>query len=170
MKRIYLTEDKFKMLFEKKEEVTFYDFFINVKQFLKELLTNPNKAEPTDIFKAKGLDKTELVKKMENLGLIQKKERIDEVPVTEDKKHPYGTKLVAKHYIQYVIPKANFSQKIHKLYDELFSQQITEEGEGGATTCGSAMQGGGGNPDAGQYTVPFGKMQKRKIYNNFNHK
>lgn len=41
---------------------------------------------------------------------------------------------------------------------------------GGATNCAGAMQTGcgnaptGTNPEAGQYTVPFGKMQRRKIY------
>lgn len=43
-------------------------------------------------------------------------------------------------------------------------KKINEDGEGGgATSCGSAMQGGGSNPDAGQYVTPlFGKPMKRK--------
>jgi hypothetical protein len=35
---------------------------------------------------------------------------------------------------------------------------------GGATSCGNVMQGGGSNPDSGQYTVPFGNIQRRKFY------
>lgn len=42
--------------------------------------------------------------------------------------------------------------------------------DGGATNCAGAMQTGSGNaplgtnPESGQYTVPFGKVQRRKIY------
>lgn len=32
------------------------------------------------------------------------------------------------------------------------------------TDCGGAMQGGGSNPEAGQYVSPFGKVQRKKIY------
>ena len=48
---------------------------------------------------------------------------------------------------------------------------IKEDGVGGgATNCAGAMQTGSGNaplgsnPESGQYTVPFGKVQRRKIY------
>jgi hypothetical protein len=42
---------------------------------------------------------------------------------------------------------------------------ITEDGEGGgATSCGSAMQGGGTNPDAGQFITPISPIQRRKFY------
>lgn len=32
------------------------------------------------------------------------------------------------------------------------------------TDCGGAMQGGGSNPEAGQFIQPFSKVQRRKIY------
>jgi hypothetical protein len=32
------------------------------------------------------------------------------------------------------------------------------------TDCGMAMQGGGTNPDAGQFVTPIGKVQRRRIY------
>lgn len=32
------------------------------------------------------------------------------------------------------------------------------------TDCGGVMQGGGSNPDAGQFVQPLGKPQRRKIY------
>ena len=40
-------------------------------------------------------------------------------------------------------------------------------GGGGATNAAGAMQGGGASPDSGQYTVPFGSVQRRKGYNDF---
>lgn len=114
---------------------------------------------------------------MKDLGIIKSKEKIDEVPMKEGN----GTKLVAKHYIQYVIPKKRFDEKMKVLYNDLFKEsynpqvfsdsstlindvidmdddnayknrgglnkEVVSE-DGGATSCGSVMQGGGGNPDA----------------------
>jgi hypothetical protein len=122
---------------------------------------------------------------MTDLGIIKKNEKIDEVLVDESKK-------VAKHYVQYKVPKRNFEDKVKELYKEVMSEQsvfsneqelvdeikamdydnayasrggLNEEGEGGgATSCGSVMQAGGINPDAGQYTAPFGSVQRRKFY------
>lgn len=41
---------------------------------------------------------------------------------------------------------------------------IREDASAGATNAAGVMQGGGSNPEAGQYTVPFGGVQRRKIY------
>lgn len=187
MKNIYITENQLKVLAEKQDnEITFYEFFVNVKKFLKDLLTKPAQAEPNQMLLHK-IDKTELLRKMEDLGIIKKSEKIDEVTVDED------TKKVAKHFVQYKVPKRNFEDKVKELYKKVIKEQfvfaneqelvdeikamdndgayatrggLNEEGEGGcgATSCGSVMQGGGTNPDAGQFTVPFGNVQRRKFY------
>jgi len=47
---------------------------------------------------------------------------------------------------------------IHRMVMEAVETVLSEEGEGGiggATSCGNVMQGGGTNPSAGQYDVPF---------------
>ena len=57
---------------------------------------------------------------------------------------------------------------LHKLVMEAVEAVLREDGEGigggGATNCAGAMQGGGTNPGAGQYDVPFGGMVRRKGY------
>lgn len=207
MKKIYINEDKLHLLVtEEKKEVTFYEFFINVKSFLKDLLTKPSKAETSELFKSNGISKNELLSKMKDIGLIKSDERIDEVPVEESKKtHPYGKKLVAKHYIKYSIPRKRFEEKIKELYKEFFNESfntrkhvfkdtsklitdildmdsddayktrggydkdlVSEDGAaasgGGATSCGNVMQGGGGNPDAGQFMTPVSPTQRRTFY------
>lgn len=190
MKNIYITENQLQLLSEKeREEVTFYEFFVNVKKYLKDLLTKPAQAEPNQML-LHDINKDELLRKMTDLGIIKKNEKIDEVLVGE------GSKKVAKHYVQYKVPKRNFEDKVKELYKDLYEDVVSEqfvfaneqelvdeikamdydnayalrgglneEGEGGgATSCGSVMQGGGGNPDAGQFTVPFGGVQRRKFY------
>ena len=186
MKQIYIKENQLHLLQEEKEEITFYEFFVNVKSFLKDLLTNPTEAKPNALLTQK-VNKKELLKKMGDLGIIKNTERIDEVPIDE------SSKKVAKYFVQYKVPKRNFEEKVKELYKDIVQENtqfvfaneqeivdnikkmdfdnayktrggLNEDGEGGATSCGSVMQGGGGNPDAGQYTVPFGDVQRRKFY------
>jgi hypothetical protein len=187
MKNIYITENQFHILAEKNDDkITFYEFFVNVKKYLKDLLTKPASADP-DKTLLHNIDKKEFLNKMLDLGIVKKSEKIDEV--FEEEK----AKKVAKYYVQYRVPKRNFEDKVKELYKDIMNEQtvfaneqeiidaikandhdnayssrggLNEEGEGGggATSCGSAMQGGGSNPDAGQYTVPFGNVQRRKFY------
>jgi hypothetical protein len=195
MKKIFITEKQLQLLekVNNNEEVTFFEFYSNIKSFLKDLLTKPTEAEPNSIL-LKKISKDGLLNKMDKMGIIIKSERVDEVPVSgKDKK-------IGKVYIKYQIPKQNFEEKVKSLYKTLFveamekpqvftdNKQIishilemdddnayknrggidtsimNEEGIGGATSCGSVMQGGGSNPDAGQYTVPFGNVQRKKFY------
>lgn len=194
MTKIYIKENQVSLLIneEQNEEITFYEFVINVKQFLKDLLKKPIEAKPSELLSKVGLTKDELLKKMKDIGMIKSDERIDEVPVEESKKHPYGTKLVAKHYISYKIPRKRFKEKMQELYKDCISEcdkkhvfsntkkiindMLDMDGEtykkrGGydeslvsETDCGGAMQGGGDNPSAGQYDVPFSSPQRRSFW------
>ena len=64
------------------------------------------------------------------------------------------------------------SEEWYEAMIDMFNENTIKEDAagGGATNCAAAMQTGcgnaptGTNPEAGQYTVPFGKMQRRKIY------
>ena len=76
MKNIYITENQFHILTEKEnEEVTFYEFFVNIKKYLKDLLTKPSDAEPNQIL-LHNIDKSELLKKMTDLGIIKKMKQL----------------------------------------------------------------------------------------------
>ena len=56
---------------------------------------------------------------------------------------------------------------IKQIIRESIENFIQEDG-GGATTCASVMQGGGDNPSAGQYDVPFlGDKQTKKRSKDF---
>ena len=172
---------------------------------IKDLLTKPSEAKLSGFFTSKGITKNELLSKMKNIGLIKSDERIDEIPVPveeEKKTHPYGTKLVSKHYVKYSIPRERFEKKMKDLYKELFSEcdrkhvfkdteklitdildmdgdgayrnrggydkdLVSEDGAaagGGATSCGNVMQGGGGNPDAGQFITPVSPTQRKSFW------
>lgn len=123
-KKIYINEEKLSILRESKEEVTFYGFFTQIKNFLKQLLTNPATAEPSDILKKHGLNKDILITKLKKKGLLKSDENITEVPIDEAKdKNPLGKKLRAKYTIKYSVPRLDFEKKMHRLYTEIFESE-----------------------------------------------
>lgn len=121
MKKIYLSEENLSLLREMDEEVTFYEFFTNMKEFLKDLLNKPYEAQPNSFFKKHGIGKDELIKKMKKIGLLKSKENITEVPIEEEEVKPKG-KLRAKHTIQYLLPRKRFYEKAHELHRQLFGE------------------------------------------------
>ncbi len=78
--KVIINENKLLLIKEneEKEEVTFYKFFTEVKNFLKKLLDDPIGAKPSSFFKDNDISKNELLNKMLDRGIIKKKENIDE--------------------------------------------------------------------------------------------
>lgn len=113
--KIYITEDKLSLLKENSNEVTFYSFFVEVKNFISALLDDPIDAKPGVFFKEHGITRSALLNKLLERGIITKKEKIDE-PNDAD------GRLKSMHYIQYKVPKKDFEQKIHRLYSYLFEK------------------------------------------------
>ena len=112
--KIYINEDKLILIKEdKEEEVTFYKFFTEVKNFIKDLLDDPINAKPSSFFSSHGISKKDLLNRMMDRDIIAKKENIDE-PNDAD-----GNKK-SMHYLQYRVPRKNFEQKIHRLYSYFF--------------------------------------------------
>ncbi|MBR6516964.1 MAG: hypothetical protein IKT40_09040 [Bacilli bacterium] len=197
MKKIYIKESQLELisgLNNKDEEVTFEEFFINIKDFLKGILQKPHETNPSELFTNRGITKNELISKLKDINLIKSEEKIDERPRVE------GGKKVAIHTIKYNVLKNRFKDKLKCLYKDIFVESynpqvfsdtskviedilsmdsdnayhnrggfdktiVSEDGEGGgATSCGSVMQGGGSNPSAGQYDVPFKNVQRRDFW------
>lgn len=160
MIKIYINEKQIDAL---KDEITFYEFMSSIKEFLKQLLKKPSDIKLPSLLQKIYGNKEDLIKQMKDIGLIKSSEKITEEPVDESK-HPYGKKMVAKHYITYKIPRARFKEKLEQLYNDIKETNfLTEDGEG-ASSCGSVMQGGGSNPSAGQYDVPFKNIQRRDFW------
>lgn len=115
MKTIYLTEEQVKLLRESEEEVTFYEFFTGVKNYLKELLINPIEAEPSDLFSKHGISKNKLLTKLIERGIVNRTETIDE-PNDGD------GKMFSMYHVRYNIPRKDFEHKIHRLYSYFFER------------------------------------------------
>ena len=161
MKRIYIKENQLHLLEQEEKEITFYEFFINVKSFLKDLLKKPSDADVSGVLKSKGISKNGLICKMKDIGLIKSDDRIDEVPVEEERKHVF--KDTEKLITDILDMDSDNAYKNRGGYDK---DIMNEDGaaSGGATSCGNVMQGGGGNPDAGQFITPVSPTQRRSFW------
>ena len=118
--KVYINEDKLFLIKESEEEVTFYKFFTEVKNFLQDLLDDPINAKPSGFFKSHDISKSVLLNKMLDRDIIAKKENIDE-PTDAD------GKMKSMHYLQYRVPKKNFEQKIKRLYSYFFENGKRKE-------------------------------------------
>lgn len=154
MKRIYVNSETLKESVDYiNDEVTFFGFISHLKSFLKKLLTNPIEIDFDNYLNRHGVNNNELLDELINRGIVEKETNIDDKSGKD------------KFVITYKVPKKNFERKVRRLFSHFFENdnKLVNE-DGGATSCGSAMQGGGLNPDAGQYIKPFGNVQRRKIY------
>ena len=111
-RKIYLTEENLRLIAEATDEMTFLEFSVAVKHFLRDLLIDPIKAEPNERLRSKGLNKGVLLNCLENQGLIKKKERIDE-PYNEEE-----GKNTSRYYVSYKVPKEDFKKKLRRFYKD----------------------------------------------------
>lgn len=155
MKKIYIAEQQIGSLCEKK--ITFYDFLQTIKDFLKQLLTLPSAATLDNSLIAISMHKNDVINDLITFGIIRKFDDIREVPTANGGK-------IAKRYISYKVIKRNIIEKIKALYKDYLSRRMFLEEDGGATSCGSAMQGGGVNPSSGQYEMPFIGVQHKEFW------
>lgn len=157
MKKIYVTNDMLKEAVDYlNDDITFFGFLSNTKAFLKELLTNPLNADVNEYLTRHGMDRKTLLNVLMERGIVEKDTKIDETN---------GKDCFS---VSYKIPKRNFERKMRRVYSSLFEKNEIQESTifedaGGGPGCGTCMQGGGLNPDEGQYVQPFGKVQRRKM-------
>lgn len=154
MKRIYVNNEVLsEAVAYLNNEITFFGFLSHTKAFLKELLTNPINANIDDYLQDNGLDRKTLLGALMARNIVEKETKIEEKNDSD------------VFSISYKIPKRNFERKMRRLYSSLFEKnEISESKTIVETDCAGAMQGGGTNPDAGQFVTSIGKVQRRRIY------
>lgn len=154
MKRIFVNKETLKEAVDYlNNEITFFGFLSHTKAFLKELLTNPINANVDDYLQDNGLDRKTLLGALMARNIVEKETQIEEKNDSD------------VFSISYKVPKRNFERKMRRLYSSLFEKnEISESEVLKETDCAGAMQGGGENPDAGQFVTPLGKVQRRRIY------
>lgn len=159
MKRIYVNKSLLKEAVDYlNNDITFFGFLSHTKAFLKELLINPINADIDDYLKSNGLDRKSLIEVLLTKNIIEKNTSLND------------DNDVDKFMVSYKIPKRNFERKMRRLYAFLFEKnEITESNIINETDCAGVMQGGGDNPDAGQFVPPMKgdkkfPVQRRNIY------
>lgn len=113
MRKVFINEDKVQVLMESEEEYTFFQFFSDIKSFIKGLLTDPINTRPNDRLRKHGIGNDEARLKLQDYGVVVKKETI---------KEPYDEatgKKISRYYVTYKVPKKDFKKKIRRLYQKL---------------------------------------------------
>ncbi len=171
MKRIIISETQYRLFEEYQNELTFEKFRYEVLSFLKDLLEDPSNAKISEVLRSHNIDRSNLIQNMIDRGILTRNNKVTEMPSKNGKQK-------ASMLVKYSVLRKNFDKKLHRLYIELCECTkpkltiennedngiLDEDGSIGGMSCGFAMQGGGANPDAGQYTVPMGAVQKRKFW------
>ena len=154
MKRIYVNNDTLnEAVSYLNNEITFFGFLSHTKAFLKNLLLSPLTADIDEYLKDNGLNRKDFINILLSKNIVEKETKIE------------NNNGVDNFMVTYKIPKRNFERKMRRLYTSLFEQhEIMESNVINETDCAGAMQGGGANPDAGQFITPIGKVQRRRIY------
>ena len=78
MKLIHINESVFNRLLEDNRKPPFQDFYEDIMSFIKGILRDPIGAIPNERLKSLGLHNGELRKRLYDLSIITKEERIDE--------------------------------------------------------------------------------------------
>lgn len=158
MKRIYVKQEILQEAVNYlNNEITFFGFLSHTKAFLKDLLLNPAQADVDNYLKDNGLDRKSFIEILLTRNILEK-----ETSLNDDSGKD-------KFVLSFKVPKRNFERKMRRLYSSLFEKNEITDKLVNETDCGGAMQGGGTNPDAGQFIQPLQTkngttVQRRRIY------
>ena len=155
--------------------VTYYKFYSEIRHFIEKLVKNPIKCDINTFLKEQGFNKEKLIHALIKRGIIKRKESIKDPTNSEEKQ--------AMYYVKYSVIKEGFEDKIKKMFNEYFKQNINEimqrkiyltedqitlivrnlikeDGEGGVSG-GNTCTGVGGD-NGMEYTAPaFGKSKNK---------
>lgn len=113
-RKVYINESQIGVI--EGSRMTFFRFFYNIKEFIKNLLQDPINAKPSELLMSNGFDDKSLRQTLIDSGIIVRKETIDE-PNGEDGKPR------SMYHISYKVPKMDFKKKIRKLYNDNFKDE-----------------------------------------------
>ena len=145
-------------------EMTEQKFHSNIRRFISQLLQDPVNAQPSDLLKMHGYNRSILLKYLlcGNNPILIRDEHISD-------KDENGEPKTATMMVKFRCPKKNFDRKLQKLFIKLFEknlpprrkhtneEELNEEGEGGA--CGGATSAA----SSGQFSQPVFPMMRRKM-------
>jgi len=113
--KLIVGEKQIKAICEAKEEITYYSFFAQLRNFLINLLKDPVHAEASDkLQEYMGLGSKQIIERLIDADLLRRKSSIIETPkeVTDN-----GKSKVA-FSITYSVPRKDFKAKVKKFYDK----------------------------------------------------
>jgi hypothetical protein len=143
------------------DEITKYGFISHMKSFIKQLLTDPTKAHIDDYLKKHGLTNEKAVEILIKSPKGDKSKgpvlyRKESIKTGDDGKDVFT--------IKYQLPREGFKSKMRDLFIDLFESNIVEGCPINEDGCAGALQGGGNNFEAGEFSTALDKPIKRTIF------
>lgn len=139
---------------------SYFRFTSEIKAFIKKILDNPIKAEPTSFLSERGFNKDKLINILIKRGVIGRRERILD-STNSDEKTP-------KYKVKYKQKLALNGEKFYDIMEKVFKQYIKDrlnecDGAGGCDAGGCACDGCEGVLDQrGAFVAPFGTIISQK--------
>lgn len=157
--------------------ITPHKYNVHIKRFISQLLQDPVNAQPSDLFKINGFNRTKLLDSLLKRKIISRKQRLSD---TDENGKPKTATMMVK----YICPKKDFERKLDKLYMALFEKNLPPRkkkgtlindilNEDGATGCCNGIDGmGGQGAGGGAFISPIGNVMRRgkSIYRRRNKK
>lgn len=149
-------------------EMTEQKFHSNLRKFISQLLEDPVNAQPSDLFKIYGYNRSNLLKCLLHGKdpILLRSEKISD-------KDENGEPKTATMIVKFKCPKKNFDRKLQKLFIKLFEKNVPikenkygdlNEDGGGATGCCGAIDGmGGEGARGGAFITSLNKGKKNDV-------
>lgn len=142
-------------------EMSEYKFNHNIRKFISQLLEDPVNAQPSELLKYHGYNRSKLLQHLVNNNIISRVEHISD-------KDENGEPKTATMMVRFKCPKKDFDRKLEKLFMRLFEKNLPprKKNESVLHEDGCAGVGGATNTESsGQFvTKVFDKPVRRKMY------
>jgi hypothetical protein len=143
-------------------------FFVNMKNFISQLLQDPVNAKVPLVFSQRGFNRSKIINYLlsGNDPILKRKQRISD---KDENGNPKTATMMVKfqrnddNNDEYVCPKKSFDRKLQKLYIKMFQRNVPQRNKKNEFDVDEATGCGGTGAAGGAFVTKFGDVQRRQM-------
>ena len=143
-------------------------FFVNMKNFISQLLQDPVNAKVPLVFSQRGFNRSKIINYLlsGNDPILKRKQRISD---KDENGNPKKATMMVKfqrnddNNDEYVCPKKSFDRKLQKLYIKMFQRNVPQRNKKNEFDVDEATGCGGTGAAGGAFVTKFGDVQRRQM-------
>ena len=143
-------------------------FFVNMKNFIAQLLQDPVNAQVPLVFSQRGFNRSKIINYLlsGNDPILIRKQRISD---KDENGNPKTATMMVKfqrnddNNDEYVCPKKSFDRKLQKLYIKMFQRNVPQRNKKNELDVDEATGCGGTGAAGGAFVTKFGDVQRRQM-------